>query len=239
MRRYFDNLLSSEIGVIGIVLISFTNYSLGQVVDISSTTDGIIIPRVTEEQRRSMDKLVEGLLLYQTDLDQGFYYYNGKDWLQLNNSVEGKSNITINGKEPSKYGLTYVGPTGGPGASSASNQFVNDYGYYVTIMNYDSLSNISIFYTNENCTGNMYVSSVFAGRGYVGKGKNTLYFVDKEAAVIREVIVKSNQIFNLDGAVCFNQTVSLNFLYPLKLNDPEITGINLDPNVGYKVYFGH
>ena len=237
MRFILNLLISEQIIPVVFVLISFTNILKGQVVDIASESDGIIIPRVSEYQRKTIDHLVEGLLLYQIDMNHGFYYYNGKDWLQLNNSVEGKAKISINGNEPSKYGLRYIGPTGGSGTTSASNQFVSDYGYYVTIMNYDSLSNTSLFFSNENCSGNMYVSSVIAGRGYIGRGKSNLYFVEKDATPIREIVVKSNQIFSHQGSECINYTTSMNFMYPIKLNEPEITGIDIDPNAGYKVYF--
>jgi len=51
--------------------------------DIVSAEKGILIPRVTLENRPgSPGKAVpaEGLLVYQTDNDPGFYYYDGSKW---------------------------------------------------------------------------------------------------------------------------------------------------------------
>lgn len=47
--------------------------------DIKSTTRGILIPRMTQAQRDAITNPVNGLLIYQTD-DESFYYYNGSAW---------------------------------------------------------------------------------------------------------------------------------------------------------------
>jgi Chaperone of endosialidase len=58
--------------------------------DISSTNKGVLIPRVSFADRPASP--VAGLLIYQTDADAGFYYYNGSNWLLLGNgTVNGTS----------------------------------------------------------------------------------------------------------------------------------------------------
>lgn len=47
--------------------------------DITDTTKGILIPRLTEQQKFSINSPPEGLMIYQTDKRQGFYYY-GKNY---------------------------------------------------------------------------------------------------------------------------------------------------------------
>jgi hypothetical protein len=51
--------------------------------DISSTTKGLLIPRMTAQQKTSIASPATGLLVYQTDGDNGFYYYNGANWFLL------------------------------------------------------------------------------------------------------------------------------------------------------------
>lgn len=48
--------------------------------DVSSTTKGLLTPRMTELQRKSINQPAAGLLVYQTDSIAGFYYYDGSAW---------------------------------------------------------------------------------------------------------------------------------------------------------------
>ena len=48
--------------------------------DITSTEGGILIPRMTENERDNITDAADGLLIYQTDATDGFYYYNGSEW---------------------------------------------------------------------------------------------------------------------------------------------------------------
>jgi hypothetical protein len=48
--------------------------------DITSTTKGLLIPRMTKVQRGFIDTPATGLMIYQTDSTPGFYYYNGISW---------------------------------------------------------------------------------------------------------------------------------------------------------------
>lgn len=46
------------------------------VLDVASTTKGVLIPRMTFAQRQAMPNAPEGMLIYQTDNTPGFYYCN-------------------------------------------------------------------------------------------------------------------------------------------------------------------
>ena len=48
--------------------------------DITSTTGGLLVPRMTETQRDDINPAATGLMIYQTDGTAGFYYYNGSSW---------------------------------------------------------------------------------------------------------------------------------------------------------------
>jgi hypothetical protein len=45
--------------------------------DVSSNTKGMLVPRMTQAQRVAISNPANGLLIYQTDLDSGFYFNAG------------------------------------------------------------------------------------------------------------------------------------------------------------------
>ncbi|HYV95068.1 MAG TPA: hypothetical protein VE978_25055 [Chitinophagales bacterium] len=61
--------------------------------DIVSTTKGMLIPRMTQAQRNAIAAPATGLLIYQTGNTAGFYYYNGSAWTAV--STKG-ANKTLN-----------------------------------------------------------------------------------------------------------------------------------------------
>lgn len=50
--------------------------------DVKSTTKGVLITRMTQSQRNNISSPATGLMIYQTDNSPGFYYYNGS-WIEL------------------------------------------------------------------------------------------------------------------------------------------------------------
>ncbi len=72
------------------------------ILDINSTDAGILIPRMTQAQRDGITTPTEGLMIYQTDALNGFYYYNGTIWTSISASAnsgefEKTGNIIHNG----------------------------------------------------------------------------------------------------------------------------------------------
>jgi hypothetical protein len=51
--------------------------------DVSSTTKGLLAPRMTKALRDDIATPATGLLVYQTDNTPGYYYYNGTAWTML------------------------------------------------------------------------------------------------------------------------------------------------------------
>ena len=74
--------------------------------DVSSTTTGMLIPRMTEVQRDAIGSPATGLMIYQTDGATGFYYYDSAAWVsatgakELNDLTDGKTDY---GNEESVY----------------------------------------------------------------------------------------------------------------------------------------
>src|SRR5436190_23421633 len=50
--------------------------------DVVSTSKGMLVPRMTAAQRIAIVTPANGLLVYQTDAPIGFWYYNGTSWVQ-------------------------------------------------------------------------------------------------------------------------------------------------------------
>ncbi|HUM32019.1 MAG TPA: hypothetical protein PLQ08_03615 [Bacteroidales bacterium] len=71
-----------------------TNPDASAMLDVSSTNSGVLIPRMTQAQRDAISNPATGLVIYQTNNNPGFYYYDGSNWVRL--SVQGES-LTGNG----------------------------------------------------------------------------------------------------------------------------------------------
>ena len=67
--------------------------------DISSTSHGLLIPRMTLAERVNIDLSASptALLIYQTDNSPGFYYYDGSSWTAIQGGND--SDWTVNGND--------------------------------------------------------------------------------------------------------------------------------------------
>ena len=82
-----------KITLLTIVLFSVISYAqvgintntpdASSALEVESTTGGILIPRMTEAQRDAISSPATGLMIYQMDLDFGFYFYNGTQWTSV------------------------------------------------------------------------------------------------------------------------------------------------------------
>jgi hypothetical protein len=85
--------------------INTTTPDVSAALDVNSTTQGMLIPRMTMAQRDVINMIggistpASGLLIYQTDNTPGFYFYNGTEWTSLNgNNGQGFANGTTGGQ---------------------------------------------------------------------------------------------------------------------------------------------
>ena len=64
-----------------------TSPNSSAVLDVSSTDKGMLMPRITSAQRTAIASPAKGLLIYQTETPEGFYYNNGTpalpNWILL------------------------------------------------------------------------------------------------------------------------------------------------------------
>ncbi len=86
--------------------------------DVSSTSKGLLIPRMTFAQRNAIAAPANGLMIYQTDggmQGSGFYYYNGSSWLPFLTSTSATSGNnqgwSTQGNEGTVAGTSFLGTT--------------------------------------------------------------------------------------------------------------------------------
>jgi hypothetical protein len=60
--------------------IGTTTPNASAALDVTSTTKGVLTPRMTQAQRTAIASPATGLLVYQTDATTGYYYFNGVAW---------------------------------------------------------------------------------------------------------------------------------------------------------------
>ena len=67
--------------------------------EIADSSKGILIPRMTMNQRMVIQNPAEGLMVYQTDSNIGFWYFDGTEWKCVANinsvNSNNKSNQTL------------------------------------------------------------------------------------------------------------------------------------------------
>jgi Chaperone of endosialidase len=89
------------------------------ILDMASTTKGILIPRMTTAQRNAIPNTA-GLMVYDTDTD-GFWFNNGTDWFDVNSTWDRDEAITythaLNTSTVIGIGLTPLPTSGTPGGS--------------------------------------------------------------------------------------------------------------------------
>jgi len=107
---------SKLILLIAILLFSFTNAQVGigtntpdpsSALDITSTSRGMLIPRLDEAQRNLIASPAVGLLIYQTDNNPGFYFFNGTSWI----TIAGGGAWGLEGNAGTDASVNFIGTT--------------------------------------------------------------------------------------------------------------------------------
>jgi hypothetical protein len=76
--------------------------------DVASTTRGLLAPRMTAAQKTAIATPATGLMIYQTDGTAGFYYYDGSAWTAIGGGASGWGLTGNTGTTP---GTNFVGTT--------------------------------------------------------------------------------------------------------------------------------
>lgn len=138
-----ENARSENVGI------GTTKPDKSALLDLSSNAKGLLIPRMTLSQRSNIVNPATGLMIYQTDLLAGFYYYDGSGWKSLSANSIGKSlkseaatndaTWSINGNAGTNADLHFIGTTDTSSLSFRVNNFRSgfiDYQYGNTYFGY-------------------------------------------------------------------------------------------------------
>ena len=82
----FSMAVTAQVGI----GVNFSNVEPSAQLEVSSTSKGFLVPRMTSSQRVAIANPATGLLVYQTDAPIGFYYFTQGKWKQL-----GEQDITM------------------------------------------------------------------------------------------------------------------------------------------------
>jgi hypothetical protein len=95
----------------GSVGIGTTTPNAFSILEMVSTSQGMLVPRMTKTQRDNIAIIPPtGLLIYQTNSLPGFYYYNGSAWTALAPKAKGWSLTGNSGTNPA---TNFIGTTDG------------------------------------------------------------------------------------------------------------------------------
>jgi hypothetical protein len=76
--------------------------------DISATNKGVLVPRMTSTQRVAIISPAAGLLVYDTNVNQ-FYYYNGASWIALPTTAAPGSGWLLGGNTGTNPATNFIG----------------------------------------------------------------------------------------------------------------------------------
>ena len=105
----FSSVIYSQVGI------NTNSPDPSSALDIQSTNGGILIPRLTLDQRNAIAYPATGLLIFQTNESAGFYFYNGEEWTRIEGAgFEQSSEAAAEGitEVIAGYGLSGGGNTG-------------------------------------------------------------------------------------------------------------------------------
>ena len=202
------------------------NPDASAILDLTSTSKGLLAPRMTQAERNAISSPATGLLIYQTDATDGFYVYDGAAWIKIlldgNFTVDsplelrdGVFSLTAastpgqvlkwNGTAwtpGDDLGTTY---TNGTGLNLSGTTFSIDSS--VVTSNYSGLVNLDNLIVSGTVTANVFVgdgsrltnlpATVTAGSGLFLSG-NELKINDSAAGTGIEL---SNGVFSIDSSV--------------------------------------
>src|SRR5690348_11733509 len=89
--------------------IGTTTPAASALLDLTSTSKGVLLPRMTAAQRTAIIAPATGLQVYQTDGTKGFYYFDGATWTLMNGG--GTSGWSMTGNAGTNPVTNFIGTT--------------------------------------------------------------------------------------------------------------------------------
>ena len=140
--------------------------------DVSSTTKGLLIPRMTAAQRDAIANPATGLMIYQTDNAPGLYYNTGTGGAPAWVLASSVSAWSLTGNAGTNPAIHFIGTTDNvPLVFKVNNQPAGkiDHLLYNTSLGYQSLlSNTTGLYNTAHGAGSLYTNTTGTGNSANG-----------------------------------------------------------------------
>lgn len=200
--------------------------------DVKSTSKGLLVPRLTMAQKDDIASPAAGLIIYQTDNTEGFYYYDGSSWERLIAGSDG--DWTVSGNDM----YSAVSGNVGIGESSPSEKLVVDGNVDLkTNLYFDKQNrNTRIFRSSDDLHLNAPDGSILFDNGIVTYDCINDYFGLGILSPTKLLHVQGESLFNGDsyftgGSVCIG--ISSSALYTLDVKG----NIRFDVDNGNNIIF--
>jgi hypothetical protein len=130
------------------------------ILDLKSTNQGVLVPRLTQSQRTMISAPATGLMVYQTDATAGFYFYNGTAWTSMNGTAGtngtngqglltgGTANQVLAKIDGTNYNTAWVTP-----ATGGSDNLGNHTATTTLNMSNNNITNVKAIKTKELIVG--------------------------------------------------------------------------------------
>lgn len=113
--------------------------------DISSTTKGLLIPRLTSAQRTAIASPANGLLVYDTNTNS-FWFYKSPAWVEISTGSVGANSWSVNGNDINNTNSGSVGiGTSSPVATAKATIQTADYSTALVIRNSSGSAALNAF----------------------------------------------------------------------------------------------
>ena len=170
--------------------------------DIKSTSKGILIPRMTVAQRTAIASPVNGLLIYQTDGTPGFYFYNGSAWASLNSAAGPLTGWSTTGNGGTDSSVNFIGTLD---AKPLLGKVNGEPVFYFSSTNPATYIG---YQAGKNNLGNYYNTFIGYQAGYANTTGNNNLFIGANAGMVNTAGI--NNLFIGNGAGYSNITASEN-----------------------------
>lgn len=159
-------------GTVGIGTSTPTGSAL---LEMNSSSQGMLTPRMTKSDRDGIGTPATGLLIYQTDNSPGFYYYNGTAWVGLVPSSGSVVGSVLFIRKPSDQAVTQTG-LGTTSANDADLVFTvgANETWEFEVIGFLSASNAAggLLGINALSSGGITLSSAASNAGFIAENLN-------------------------------------------------------------------
>ena len=202
--------------------IGTTTPDASSALDITSTTKGLLIPRMTNAQRQAISNPAPGLLVFVTDFNKGeFLFFNGMEWGSF------ASGFVVNSVGLDQYGNTKVFPE-----NANSNKYD-----LVLITSFDDITNSfninsNVFFREyQNFLNGLYIEENYNGTDIVEtiEVPATVKKIDITKSGYRHITTlniadRINPLYISSLSSGSDHQLTINFTDP---NDSELTAVSI------------